>query len=163
MLANDIAKDVSLALDPRNDAQAGAQRSCVENECKYTTPAFDTKLNLTTFIQDRYGSTNSCWNVCARQQYLLATPPSGQSQGQGAWLTVTLTPYPKLGWFDTNPGGNQAIDSVAVGDYVEVQLSYPSRAILGGGIAMIGLVPNFTIVGTAIAVLERPGSEALEG
>jgi hypothetical protein len=49
------------------------------------------------------------------------------------------------------------MNSAAIGDFIEVELRYPAKAILGGGIAMFGATPDISIVGTAIAVLERPG------
>jgi hypothetical protein len=157
MLANEIAKDVSLALDPRAGVDAGAQGSCIQTTCAYTNPPFNTKLDLTTFLNERYGNGTGCWSACARRQYLLATAPAGKNQNSGSWLQVSLTAHPTLQWFDATPAGTQTINTAAVGDFVEVQLRYPAQAILGGGIAMFGAVPDIAIVGTAIAVVERPG------
>lgn len=155
MLANEIAKDVSLALDPRTGVEPGIQGSCIQNTCTYTDPPFNTKLHLPTFLSQRYGTGTGCCSDCARRQYLLATAPSG-STTSGPWLQVSLTAHPTLQWFDPTPGGTTTIDSAAVGDFVQVELRYPAQAILGGGIAMFGATPDISIVGTAIAVLERP-------
>ena len=152
MLANDIAKDISLSLDPRTGVSTGAQGGCFQRACAYTTPLTDYKLDLDTLLANRYTASNGCWKVCAQQQYLLAT--------QNA-LQVTLTAHPTIQWFDTvNTAATTT--QVAVGDYIEVELRYPARAVLGGGIAMFGATPDVEIVGTAISVLERPSSEVVE-
>lgn len=152
MLANDIAKDISLSLDPRTGVYTGTQSGCIQRECTYTPTLTDSKLDLDELLKSRYTDSSGCWNVCARQQYLLAT--------QNA-LTVTLTAHPTIQWFDTvNTAATTT--QVAVGDYIEVELRYPARAVLGGGIAMFGATPDVEIVGTAISVLERPSSEVVE-
>jgi hypothetical protein len=147
MLANDIAKDISLSLQS-TAVSTGAQGGCFQRACTRTTPLTDYKLDLGTLLANRYTASNGCWKVCAQQQYLLAT--------QNA-LTVTLTAHPTIQWFDTvNTAATTT--QVAVGDYIEVELRYPARAVLGGGIAMFGATPDVEIVGTAISVLERPSS-----
>ena len=154
MLANDIAKDISLSLGPRFGVNTGNRTTCGEDNSSFPDPAtFRTppsKLSLATLLTNRYTNTSGCWKVWARETYLLATPPSPSA------LQVTLTAYPKTQWFDSIPTTTATPTEVAIGDYVEVQLRYPAQAILGGGIAMFGATPNISIVGTAIAVLERP-------
>ena len=151
MLANDIAKDISLSLGPRFGVNTGDRLSCGEDKFSFPTTTAPSKLSLTTLLSNRYTTnTTGCWRIWAREQYLLATPPSA------AALQVTLTAYPKTQWFDSIPVGTATPTEVAIGDYIEIQLRYPAQAILGGGIAMFGATPNISIVGTAIAVLERP-------
>jgi len=164
MLANEMARDVSLSLNPQT---AVTQPTCIQRECEYILPdnetKFDSKLNLTTFLTNRYQNGTGCWNVCAKSQYLLATRPSGTPQG-GAnnWLQVTLTPYSTVQWFDSVSSGTTSPNWAAIGDYIEVTATYPASAVLGGGIAMFGAIPNIMLTGSAIAVLERPASDAVE-
>ena len=155
MLANDIAKDISLSLGPRFGVNTGDRTTCGEDRSSFPDPAtFRTppsKLSLATLLSNRYTTNaNGCWRIWARENYLLATPPST------AALQVTLTAYPKTQWFDSIDANTPTPTEVAIGDYIEIQLRYPAQAILGGGIAMFGATPNISIVGTAIAVLERP-------
>ncbi|MEN9846612.1 MAG: hypothetical protein RIS36_1759 [Pseudomonadota bacterium] len=156
MLANDIAKDISLSLGPRFGVNTGTRTSCGEGTVAFPPVTYPptpspSKLSLTTLLSSRYTmNANGCWRVWARENYLLATPPSA------AALQVTLTAYPKTQWFDSIAANTPLPTEVAIGDYVEIQLRYPAQAILGGGIAMFGATPNISIVGTAIAVLERP-------
>jgi len=152
MLANDIAKDISLSLES-TVVSTGAQGGCFQRACTPTPPLTDHKLDLGTLLANRYTASNGCWKVCAQQQYLLATTQDA--------LKVTLTAHPTIQWFDTvNIAATPT--QVAVGDYIEVELRYPARAVLGGGIAMFGATPDVEIVGTAISVLERPSSEVVE-
>jgi hypothetical protein len=155
MLANDIAKDISLSLGPRFGVNTGNGTQCSESNTSFPDPqAFPTppsKLSLATLLTNRYTNASGCWKVWARQRYLLATPPSASA------LQVTLIAYPKTQWFDSIPAGTATPTEVAIGDYIEIRLSYPAQAILGGGIAMFGATPNISIVGTAITVLERSG------
>jgi hypothetical protein len=67
---------------------------------------------------------------------------------------VNLTVYPAFQWFDTATVRTPA--EAAVGDYVLVELRYPAQAVLGGGLPFFGNIPPYDIVGTAIAVIERP-------
>jgi hypothetical protein len=150
MLANDIAKDISLSLGPRFGVNTGDRLSCVEGNSSFPTTTAPSKLSLATLLSNRYTNTSGCWKVWARETYLLATSPSTSA------LQVTLTAFPKTQWFDSIPPNTATPTEAAIGDYVEVQLRYPAQAILGGGIAMFGATPNISIVGTAIAVLERP-------
>jgi len=155
MLANDIANDISLSLGPRFGVNSGDKGSCGKQQSSYppTTSPAPSKLDLTTLRSNRYTNSNGCWNVWAREQYLLATPPTGADPSN--YLTVSLNAHPTLQWFDEAP--TLAMNSAAIGDFIEVELRYPAKAILGGGIAMFGATPDISIVGTAIAVLERPG------
>jgi hypothetical protein len=162
MLASEIAKDISLALDPRADRATATRRGCIQKTCAYTNPdfltKFDTRLSLPTLLNQRYTTTTGCWNLCAQQEYFLATAAVGGVPG----LQISLTAYPTLQWFDPTPTGTPTISNAAVGDYITVQLTYPARAIWRRGIPMFGAVANINLVGTAITVLERPGSAALE-
>lgn len=158
MLANDIAKDISLSLGPRFGVNTGDRTTCGENTVAFppvTTPASPppSKLSLPTLLSNRYTTqTNGCWRIWARERYLLATLPLPSASA----LQVTLVAYPKTQWFDSIPDGTATPSEASVGDFIEVQLRYPAQAILGGGIAMFGATPDISIVGTAIAVLERP-------
>ena len=154
MLANDIASDISLSLGPRFGVNFGDRASCGKENSSYppTTSPTPSKLDLTDMLRERYTNSNGCWNVWAREQYLLATHSSGADPSE--YLTVSLNAHPTLHWFDEP--STQTMNSVAIGDFIEVEVRYPAKAILGGGIAMFGATPDISIVGTAIAVLERP-------
>lgn len=147
MLANEIARDVSLSLDPRTGASYGARPSCIQSTC----PAFNTSSATTVDVTDmkdvRY-TQGGCWNTCARTQYFLATAPADPA------LDVNLTVYPSFQWYDVPTTDPTTV--AAVGDYVLVELRYPAQAVLGGGIPFFGAIPNINLVGTAIAVIERP-------
>jgi hypothetical protein len=159
MLASDIAKDISLALDPRVGVDPGAFGGCLQRTCPYVQGSSanandvdELRLNVTSFQSSRL-LTNGCWTTCAQSQYLLKTGTGG--------MQVNLSIYPSLKWFDSTPSTNQ-ITYAAVGDYIGVQVTYPVSAVLGGGIPMFGLVPDINIAGTAITVLERPSSAAVD-
>jgi hypothetical protein len=65
-------------------------------------------------------------------------------------------------WFDSVSSVTTSQNWAAIGDYIEVTATYPASAVLGGGIAMFGAIPNIKLTGSAIAVLERPASDAVE-
>jgi hypothetical protein len=154
MLANEIARDVSLSLDPRTGVTSGGQTSCIQRTCPAANTTADSKVDVTALEAVRYTNTAGCWNTCARTQYLLATDPTG---GKPA-LDVNLTVYPAFQWFDAPAASTP--NEAAVGDYVLVELTYPAQAVLGGGIPFLGAIPNMNIVGSAIAVIERPGQRS---
>jgi len=169
MLASEIARDVSLSLDPRSAVSYGTQGTCIQTSCTYITPVdfkkYDTKLDLTEVLRNRYKSDGTgCWDNCARSQYLLATRPKPSHSGAGSAdaLSIALTAYPSTQWFDSIPTGASSNNWASAGDYIEVTATYPASAVLGGGIAMFGAIPDIKLVGSAIAVLERPGSDAVE-
>lgn len=148
MLANEIARDVSLSLDPRTGVSYGAQASCIQSTCPTANTTAASKVNVSTMTTDRYDTPTGCWNTCAKTYYLLTTTPSVPA------LDVNLTVYPAFQWFDTPTVSTPT--EAAVGDYVLVELRYPAQAVLGGALPFFGNIPQYDIVGTAIAVIERP-------
>ena len=156
MLASEIAKDAGLALDPRAGVNPGSQGSCIQKTCTYRQfNADELRVELVNTLRSwKWGGTPpGCWKQCAQSQYLLDTTTNG--------LTLTLTSYPSLQWFDTTSPTSYP-PYAAVGDYIGVELQYPLSSIFGGNVPMFGYLGNIRLVGTAITVLERPGSEALE-
>ncbi len=152
MLANEIARDVSLSLDPRAGVVNTGQKSCIQSTCPAANTTADSRVNVTTMKANRYTATAGCWNTCARTQYFLATAPANPA------LDVNLTVYPAFQWYDAPTTTIPTM--AAVGDYVLVELRYPARAVLGGGIPFFGAIPDINLVGTAIAVIERPGQRS---
>jgi Flp pilus assembly protein TadG len=148
MLANEIARDVSLSLDPQAGVVNTGQTSCIQRDCAAATTTAASKVNVGALTRDRYTTPTGCWNTCAGSYYRLATAPANPA------LQVNLTVYPAFQWFDTAAVSTPA--EAAVGDYVLVELRYPAQAVLGGGIPFFGAIPNINLVGTAIAVIERP-------
>jgi Flp pilus assembly protein TadG len=148
MLANEIARDVSLSLDPRTGVSYGAQASCIQTTCPDPTTTPASKVDVSALKLARYTTPGGCWNTCAGSYYLLATAPANPA------LQVNLTVYPAFQWYDTPTTTTPTV--AAVGDYVLVELRYPAQAVLGGGIPFFGAIPTMNIVGTAIAVIERP-------
>lgn len=149
MLANEIAKDLSLAL--RNANFTGISY-CINN-CKSAAGpnAFSqqSELDLTTYQNTMYGQTDGCWNSCARNSYLLAT--SGTTP-----LQISVTPYHLVNWYDETP--STTYNYLSPGDFFTVKLRYPFRAVWGGGIAMFGIVPaDKYLTGTAVGVMEKRG------
>ncbi|MEY4669449.1 MAG: hypothetical protein RL518_2148 [Pseudomonadota bacterium] len=153
MLANEIAKDISLSLNPPSTVATSRQGACACNNANTPT---EPKLNVQDLLNERYRNTNGCWRNCA-QRYLLKTAPTVQEGNQTSGLQISLLAHPALQWFDAAPSGEQSIQNAAVGDFIEVQLTYPMQDILGGSIAMFGTVgANMNLGGSAITVLERP-------
>lgn len=152
MLANDIARDVSLSLDRRADVVNTGQTSCIQRTCPAASTTAASTIDVSAMKLARYTTTSGCWNTCARTQYFIATPPADPA------LDVNLTVYPAFQWFDAATTTTATV--AAVGDYVRVELRYPARAVLGGGIPFLGAIPNINIVGTAIAVIERPSQRS---
>lgn len=156
MLASEIAKDAGLSLDPQVGFLPGQQGSCIQKTCSYSQFSTDElRLNLQLLQGRKWGTSSGsgCWKQCAGSQYLLDTSSAG--------LTLTLTSYPSLQWFDATFTGSQPTYA-AIGDYIGVELRYPLSSIFGGNVPMLGYLGNISLVGTAIAALERPGSEAVE-
>ena len=154
MLANDIARDVSLSLDPRTGVVNTGQTSCIQSTCPASNTTADSKVDVSAMTTNRYDTLTGCWNTCARRQYFLATDPTG---GKPA-LDVNLTVYPAFQWFDAPTAGTPT--EAAVGDYVLIELTYPAQAVLGGGIPFFGGIPDIDLVGSAIAVIERPAKRS---
>jgi Flp pilus assembly protein TadG len=126
MLANEIARDVSLSLDPRTGVSYGTQASCIQSTCPTANTTAASKVDINAMKVARYDTVGGCWNWCANEYYRLATAPADPA------LQVNLTVYPAFQWFDApiTPPPAEA----AVGDYVLVELRYPAQAVLGGGI-----------------------------
>jgi Flp pilus assembly protein TadG len=156
MLANEIARDISLSLDPRAGVVNTGQTSCIQRTCAAFNTTAASKVDVSTMTTNRYDTPTGCWNDCARTQYLLATDPTG---GKPA-LDINLTVYPAFQWYDTPTMTTPPPTVAAVGDYVLVELRYPAQAVLGGGIPFFGAIPNINLVGTAIAVIERPSQRS---
>lgn len=154
MLANEIARDISLSLDPRTGVSYGSQHSCIQSTCPTANTTAASKVDVSTMTTNRYDTPTGCWNQCARTQYLLTTDPTG---GKPA-LNVNLTVYPAFQWYDAATTTTPTV--AAVGDYVLVELRYPAQAVLGGGIPFFGAIPDIDLVGTAIAVIERPSQRS---
>lgn len=154
MLANEMAKDLSIALHtPDTDGLNSTTRTCIAS-CKagmdsyewgeqgLTQPQLRHQVNVDTYVDQMY-TQGGCWNTCAQGRYLLST----QS------LSVTARVYPVQNWYDAQI--TNTVNSASPGDYFLVTVSYPLRAVWGGGIAFFGLAPNTSLVGTAVGVLEK--------
>jgi hypothetical protein len=158
MLANEIAKDISLSLQPAAEAPVPTgvkQLSCIP-ECMRTsnlrtsTSSYLNTRNIDTYAAKQMESTG-CWNTCARTLYLLATP---QTKSTAPALGVAVTSYPTMQVFDEQLPANQGV--VSAGDFFQVSVSYPLRAVWGGGIAFFGLIPESSrIYGTAVGVVDK--------
>lgn len=155
MLANEIARDVSLSLDPRAGVSYGTQASCIQSTCPTANTTAASKVDINAMKVARYDTVGGCWNRCARTYFLLATAPAVPA------LDVNLTVYPAFQWYDTPPMTTPPPTVAAVGDYVLVELRYPAQAVLGGGIPFFGAIPDIDLVGTAIAVIERPSRRSI--
>lgn len=145
MLANEIAKDLSMAL---RTTQFTGISYCINN-CKAGLNNFSqfSELDITTYQNAMYGNTDGCWNSCARNSYLLAT--SGTYP-----LEISVTPQHLVNWYDDTP--STTYNYLSPGDFFTVKLRYPFRAVWGGGIAMFGVVPaNKYLIGTAVGVMEK--------
>jgi hypothetical protein len=159
MLANEMAKDLSIALHtPGNDGLSLTQQTCIAS-CKEEIsnyPWSDQQqganqtfnVNLDTYVTYMY-TNGGCWNQCAQGRYLLSTIGSGRT----SYLAVRAQVYPVANWYDDELTNTPNLASP--GDYFMVTVSYPLRAVWGGGIAFFGLAPNTQMVGTAVGVLER--------
>lgn len=151
MLANEIAKDISLSLQASSDNNLGNARTCMNNcraACRDGINTMQTR-NLDDYVQCQYENTESCWNKCARDNFLLNT------EGEHA-LSVTATAYPARQWFDSGSTPT-AHSTISAGDLFDVTVSYPFRAVWGGGIAFFGLVPEKNLTGIAVGIVEKRG------
>ena len=146
MLANNIAKDISLALRATN-LTSGSY--CIQT-CKGVTEAPpESELDIPTYRKKMYENSDGCWKTCARDSYLLAIEGSSP-------LRVTVTPHHLVNWYDDQITSSHQV--LSPGDFFTVRLEYPFRAVLGGGIPMFGVVPaDKYLVGTAVGVMEKRG------
>lgn len=151
MLANEIAKDISLSLQRDADNWGGAVSTCIRG-CRLTCRGNDTIVLRHTRDLNAYVTCNSedqgaCWNRCARDQFLLNT--------DGAYpMSVIATAYPAAQWFDETDTPSTH-SSISAGDLFDVTVSYPFRAVWGGGIAFFGLVPAKNLTGIAVGIVEK--------
>jgi hypothetical protein len=153
MLANEIAKDISLSLQTNDDnfnASHGVVNSCIKNcrtNCRGGENALRHTRNLTAYVACNSTYPEACWNTCARDQFLLNT--------EGDYpMSVTATAYPARQWFDS--GSTPTVHTtISAGDLFDVTVSYPFRAVWGGGIAFFGLVPDKNLTGVAVGIVEK--------
>jgi len=147
MLANDIARDVSLELQPGpSDPATGCAAFRPASEGAKLADGSQT-IQLENLKSHRFATTRS-WGECATKRYLLAF--------QG--MDVTLLPFQVRAWYDDPTNGTQN-SVVSPGDFVQVDVTYPLTSVLGGGIAFFGLVPqNVRMRGTALGIIERPSA-----
>lgn len=162
MLANEMAKDLSIALHtPGTDGLGYPERTCIA-DCKVDMQSGGTyewgdtvspanlrhHVDVDDYVTKMY-LQGGCWNLCAQRRYFLSTVGGGRTQ----FLSVTARVYPVQNWYDA-PIVNR-VNVASPGDYFLVTVSYPLRAVWGGGIAFFGLAPNTSLVGTAVGVLEK--------
>lgn len=155
MLANEIAKDVSLSLQPvaLGNHTACIPRCMAENFA-WATPlrddGYDNSADLSDYIPSQIDNPTGCWNSCAADRYLLAAPGRGLPYA----LSVTVTAYPRMQIFDETPPPIGGV--AAAGDLFEVSVAYPLRAVWGGGIAFFGLIPATSkIYANAVGVIDK--------
>ena len=153
MLANEIAKDVSLSLQPiptEDRATACIPKCMQEKGSTLRNDGYQNTKNLTYYASTQFSSGSGCWNVCARGKYLLATPGTNAPYQ----LSVTVTAHPTMQYYDETLPSNSSVASA--GDFFEVSLAYPLRAVWGGGIAFFGLIPETSsIYGNAVGVIDK--------
>jgi hypothetical protein len=161
MAANEMAKDLSVALhDPRDNGQLWAEKTCIAG-CKADPNVVypwggDREQNLLKFnveldayVNFMYTNAEGCWNACASSRYRLLTVGGGRTQ----YLSVRAQVFPVANWYDDDVTSN--LNQASPGDYFMVTLSYPLRAVWGGGITFFGMAPDMSLVGTAVGVLEK--------
>jgi hypothetical protein len=155
MLANEIAKDISLSLQTNLDdssASNGVRPSCMKN-CRTNCRGEEDPLNLhhtrdlKAYVTCNSQDQGACWNTCARDQFLLNT--DGEYP-----MSVSATAYPARQWFDSGSTPT-AHSTISAGDLFDVTVSYPFRAVWGGGIAFFGLVPDKNLTGIAVGIVEK--------
>lgn len=150
MLANEIAKDISLSLQANADNWTGAGSTCIKNcrtNCRDTSGTLKHTRDLNAYVACNTAQQGACWNTCARDAFLLNT------EGSYA-LSVTAAAYPAAQWFDQLDTPT-AHSSISAGDLFDVTVSYPFRAVWGGGIAFFGLVPEKNLTGIAVGIVEK--------
>lgn len=160
MAAHEMAKDLSVALhDPRsltglNDREKTCIAGCKAELESYPwaagreAPVRHFNVDLTAYVNIMYNN-GGCWKACAESRYLLSTPGGGRTH----FLSVRAQVYPVANWYDADITNTPNIASP--GDYFMITLSYPLRAVWGGGITFFGMAPNTSLVGTAVGVLEK--------
>jgi Flp pilus assembly protein TadG len=144
MLANDIARDISLALGTfpttANKCIFSGTNPCAAPTAQNTKPFYLTDADYKTARQD-------CWNSCAGTQYLLADMVSSGT------ISITGTTIPSA--FDTSTAPSTST-TVVPGDLIKVKVSYPASRILNGGqIPLFGSV-TATLQASAVTVMEKP-------
>ena len=153
MLANEIAKDISLSLQADADAFTGAGSTCIRG-CRRDCSG-DANIilrhtrDLNAYVECNSKEQKACWNTCARDQFLLNT--DGEYP-----MSVSATAYPARQWFDSGSTPT-AHSTISAGDLFDVTVSYPFRAVWGGGIAFFGLVPEKNLTGIAVGIVEKRG------
>lgn len=156
MLANEIAKDVSLSLQPPSSRFTTACiPQCMSGRGTFLrADGYAHTVDLTDYSYAQMSSDENqagCWRSCARDKYLLATPTSN-SDPYG--LRVFVTAHPSMQLFDEQLPANGSV--AAAGDFFEVTLTYPLRSVWGGGIAFFGLIPlTSKIYGNAVGVIDK--------
>ena len=155
MLANEIAKDVSLILQPVNSSPPKAciplcmasQGSTLRN---LGNQGYENSKNVGAYSTGQMAS-NGCWNICARDRYMLATPASQATYP----LSLTVTVHPTMQYYDETLPANSST-WVSAGDFFEVSIAYPLRSVWGGGIAFFGIVPvSSMIYGNAVGIIDK--------
>jgi hypothetical protein len=151
MLANEIAKDISLSLQADADAVTGAGSTCIRG-CRRNCSGDQNIIlrhtrNLTAYVACNSTYPEACWNTCARDQFLLNTDGDYP-------MSVIATAYPAAQWFDETDTPSTH-SSISAGDLFDVTVSYPFRAVWGGGIAFFGLVPEKNLTGIAVGIVEK--------
>ena len=158
MLANEIAKDISLSLqaveDNWNDSSRTCMSDCRLNGCRAQTTVLRHTKNLDEYVACQSEEQNDCWKECARDQFLLNTDGDYP-------MSVTATAYPAAQWFDETDTPSTD-PNISAGDLFEVTVSYPFRAVWGGGIAFFGLVPEKDLTGIAVGIVEKRENSRLE-
>lgn len=155
MLANDIAKDVSLSLQPVGPTTLSACiPKCMNENLTWATgvrnEGYDNTVDLVNYAAVQSNSPAGCWNHCAAYRYLLAAPGRGLPYA----LSVTITAHPRMQIFDEQVPSSGGV--AAAGDFFEVTVAYPLRAVLSGGIAFFGLIPETSrIYGNAVGVIDK--------
>ena len=98
MLANEIAKDISLSLQADADAFTGAGSTCIRGCRRHCSEDANIILrhtrDLNAYVECNSHDQEACWNTCARNQFLLNTDGDYP-------MSVTATAYPARQWFDS--------------------------------------------------------------
>jgi Flp pilus assembly protein TadG len=152
MLANEIAKDVSLILQPVNSSPpAACIPLCMASQgTTFRSNGFENSKSVAAYSTTQM-SSNGCWNICARDRYMLATPASLATYP----LSLTVTVHPTMQYYDETLPANSST-WVSAGDFFEVSIAYPLRSVWGGGIAFFGIVPvSSMIYGNAVGIIDK--------
>ena len=148
MLANEIARDISLGLQ---DPEANAT-GCNKLRTGKLSSNDSQEINLTTTCDDQFNNGSAGkWKLCAKDRYLLVTDPPNNKP------SVNAIVHPVRNWFDAPfTSSSQLFNTASPGDFVEVTVRYPIRWVMGDTIAVMGLLPDVELIGKGVGIVEPP-------